>query len=87
MLQLMIKVSPSLAESLRDSVGGSADELNRLVEEAGGTIGKPTGSVGETAQYFAIENLSSGKAEQLRRALERLPGVEAAYLKPADELP
>ena len=87
MPQLVIKVSSSLANSLQRSVDGLAGELVRLVRKSGGEIGSPTGSVGEAARYFTIENLPSENAEQLILQLQQLPGVEAAYIKPADELP
>lgn len=87
MPQLMIKVCASLAAQLSSSEEAAPGELVQLVERAGGKIGSPTGSSGEASQYFPIENVSSENVERLRSRLERLPGVEAAYLKPTDALP
>ena len=83
----MIKTSRSLADRLQRSVQDDSNEIVRLVKSAGGKIDAPTGTVGDSAQYFAIDNLSLDNAERLREKLAKVPGIEAAYLKPADELP
>jgi hypothetical protein len=37
--------------------------------------------------YFVVQTADTQTANQLMAALRRCPGVEAAYLKPLDELP
>ena len=53
----------------------------------GAKIGSPTGSVGETSLYYTIEDVDAERSDALTRALGAIAGVEAAYAKPAAELP
>lgn len=86
MPNFMIKVTPELAHSLR-SGDAAASELLNTISAHGAKIGSPTGSVGEASLYYTIENVDAERSNALTRALDDLPGVDAAYAKPADELP
>jgi hypothetical protein len=87
MAELMIKLSRNLADSRSSLSSDSSSLLDRLVDSYGATINGPTGAVGESSQYFRIVGVEAEQQEKLRRDLERLEGVEAAYLKPSDEMP
>lgn len=87
MIEIVIKISQDLAKALSSSSGDSDRQLLKLVESSGATLSVPTGSVGESAQYFRVVGVAPEKGESLRRDLERLDGVEAAYIKPSDALP
>jgi len=87
MSQIMIKVSPQIANSLNLKYKSYADELLQIISAYNARIGSPTGTVGEAYLYFPIEIMDSHRRDDLIQALAALPGVEAAYVKPADELP
>lgn len=83
----MIKVTHELARTLRSGDTAAASELLNAISAHGAKIGSPTGSVGEASLYYTIENIDAERSGALTRALGAIPGVEAAYAKPADELP
>jgi hypothetical protein len=87
MPDLMIKLSRGLAMAVSRSADTSSEDLTRLIESYGATLGRPVGSAGEASQYFKVEGVEGESTERLRTELSRLEGVEAAYVKPADELP
>lgn len=87
MSHIMIKVSPQIANSLNLKYKSDADELLQVISAYNARIGSPTGPVGEANLYFPIEIMDSHRCDDLINALAALPGVEAAYVKPADELP
>ena len=87
MTGFVIKTSPELASSLRSEDKVAASELLNVISAHGAKIGPPTGSVGEAALYHSIEDVDAKRSDALTRALMALPGVDAAYAKPADELP
>jgi hypothetical protein len=84
---VIIKVSSELARSLASSATPAAANLRRAVRAHGAELGPPTGSVGETRQYFTVIGVASERVDGLLQDLRRQHGVEAAYVKPADELP
>jgi len=87
MTEIVVKLSNDLAQAMSSSSDDSDRQLLQLVDAYGAMLSAPTGSVGESAQYFRVEGVDPEKGESLRRDLERLDGVEAAYFKPSDELP
>jgi hypothetical protein len=87
MITFMIRVSPELALALQLKDVATASELLNAISAKGAKLGSPTGSVGEASQYYSIENVDAHSSEALTRVLSAIDGVEAAYAKPADELP
>lgn len=87
MTDFVLKVSPELASSLRSEDQVAASELLKIISAHGAKIGPPTGSVGEAALYHSIEDVDAKRSDALSRALMAVHGVDAAYAKPADELP
>jgi hypothetical protein len=84
---MIIKVSPELATALRAQDHRKAAELLRTLRAHGANLGRPTGTVGETRQYFSVIGVASERVQGLLEDLRRQPGVEAAYVKPSDALP
>jgi hypothetical protein len=87
MATLMIKLSPELASSLQSKDVAAASELLNAISAYNANIGSPTGTVGEASLYYTVENVDAERSEALRQALSVIHGIEAAYTKPADELP
>ena len=87
MSDLMVKLTPELSSKLMGGRSGETDEVSRIVDAFGATLVAPTAAVGESAQYFRVEGWTPADVDDLRDALERLDDVEAAYLKPSDDLP
>jgi hypothetical protein len=87
MPDLMIKLTASWARRIAQSGHHPPAELAKVLETFKATLGPPTGTVGEASQYFRVDAADPGHLVALQRSLERLDGVEAAYVKPADEAP
>ena len=83
----MTKISIKLREATVAPVVGSA-RLRRAVEAAGSRLIPqfPGIESGDLASYFSVEIDDQG-APALVTTLLELPEVEAAYVKPPDELP
>jgi len=87
MPDLMIKLTASWARRIAQSGRRPPIELAKVLDAFKVTLGPPTGTVGEASQYFRVEAANPDQLIALQRSLERLDGVEAAYVKPADEAP
>lgn len=87
MTNLMVKLSRRLADAVSTQFGNESASLERLVSSYGARLSRPVDKTGELARYFQISDVPNDTGEQLRRDLEQLEGVEAAYFKPADQLP
>ena len=87
MPDLMIKLSSKLAQAAASTAHRPPAKLARTLAAFGATLGPPTGTIGEARQYFRVEGVQPRQLEALKQALERLDGVEAAYIKPTDEAP
>ena len=87
MPDLMIKLSEKVVRDLATKGDRLPNALARTLADFEATLGAATGTVGESRQYFRIENAKPEKLEALRSALERLGDVEAAYIKPDDAAP
>jgi hypothetical protein len=89
-----VEISVQLRSDLALALHGAgeatpeADELGRRAEELG--VHLDPVHPGETdpllAPFFVV-HAPDEDAERIRSELESLPGVEAAYFKPAAELP
>lgn len=83
-MQIVVKVSAQETELLPGSPVEEATKAARLV----GTdfVPQHPGSRDpELARWYVAELQDPAAAERLARALRDTPGVEAAYVKPADE--
>ncbi len=87
MPDLMMKLTADWAQRIARSDRRPPPELAKVLDTFRATLGPPTGTVGEASQYFRVETADPRHLTALQRSLERLDGVEAAYVKPADELP
>lgn len=84
---LMIKVNEKEGLALRERSGRPVPEIVRVITEFGAALGQATGGTGESALYLEVNNVAPERLEDLRIALSKLSGVEAAYVKPDDALP
>jgi hypothetical protein len=87
MPDLMIKLSDKVARDLAAKGDRVPAALARTLSDFKARLGAPTGTVGESRQYFRVDNVVPEKLEALRSALESLGDVEAAYIKPDDAAP
>lgn len=81
-------ITLQLSESLAQADDLQATELGGLLARRGLAL-KPLDahSSGPLARYFVVRVPRAADAEALRQELSRLPGVEAAYIKPAEAPP
>lgn len=90
-MQVVIQVSADVARALHQ-LGPPTKEseaLRRTVETSGLTL-KPIhpGTEDPNLQtYFIVEVQDPAAAQELVDRLQKLAGIEAAYIKPPDELP
>jgi hypothetical protein len=90
-MQVTVKIRPQYSEALHDvaAAGPAIGELLQIVEERGLSL-EPE-HPGETdpllTPYFRVEVPDEAAAEDVSAALRTSEAVEAAYVKPADELP
>ena len=87
MPDLMIKLTSDWAQRVRGSGRRPPGELTKVLDAFDARLGPPTGTTGEASQYFRVDVADHERLAALRLSLERLDGVEAAYVKPADEAP
>ncbi len=90
-IQVIIQVSTDVARILhqRGAPTTESKELFRITEELGVLL-KPMHPGAEDPllnQYFLVEVPDSATAERVIAHLRRSKAIEAAYLKPPDELP
>ena len=90
-MQVVIQVSADVARALHQlrPPTKESEALQRTVEANGLTL-KPIhpGTKDPNLQtYFMVEVQDPEKAQELVDRLQKLSGIEAAYVKPPDELP
>jgi hypothetical protein len=90
-MQVTIRIRPEVARTLhqRQPATPAAEELFQVVEELGVALAPvhPGAEDPQLAPYFTIEVPDHATAEQVIARLQQCQAVEAAYLKPRDELP
>lgn len=90
-MQVTVKVSAGTAPSLhqRGSLTAESEELLRIVETLGVTLEPmhPGTQDPDLMSYFIVEVADSEFAQHVIERLQQSPETEAAYIKPADELP
>jgi hypothetical protein len=90
-MQVMIRVRPEVARTVhqRQPATPVAEELFQAVEELGAALAPvhPGAEDPHLAPYFTVEVPDHATAERVIARLQQCQAVEAAYLKPSDELP
>jgi hypothetical protein len=90
-VQVTVQVSPRAAKGLRDPASATpeAEELRGRVEQLGLSLQEmhPGTEDPALAEFLIIEVPDPQTGERVATALRDCPGVEAAYMKPSDELP
>lgn len=66
---------------------GLHEPVKRVLDQFAPGLSLQAGEVSERGEYFYIKNIPGDRVDELREVLANLEGVEAAYVKPADELP
>jgi hypothetical protein len=89
---IVVAVSPDVASMLhRGDAAGSveATSLLDLAAHLGGVLRPQHPGVVDPsmARWFVLEGLDDARAARAVEALRGHPAVEAAYVKPSDELP
>ena len=90
-MQVIIQVSPDLASALHKRVSPTIEskELLSFIQASGLTL-KPMHPDTEDLtllNYFVVEVPDQATAQRVVEHLQQFAGVEAAYVKPPDELP
>ena len=90
-MDVIIRVRPELGLALhgRQVSSSESEQLLQTAKELGVTLSPmhPSTEDPSLASYFIIEVRERATAEQVIARLSHSHGVEAAYLKPPDELP
>ena len=93
-MQLIVQLRPELAAELHTELderecSEATSALRVAVQSAGCRLSAlhPGASDLHLLTYFQIETANRQTAELLQRRLAACEGVEAAYVKPTDEIP
>ena len=87
MTQLVVKLECDSTESPQEDGSRVADEIQKVLDRHAALIRQVPDGPARPGEYLYIETISGARVDALREELEGLPGVEAAYVKPMDELP
>lgn len=91
MPQVIVQVQLDIALQIRNqqpktnastAIEAQVEEFNTRLEPL-----HPGSTDQQLIPYFVVQTADTQTANQVMVALRRCPGVEAAYLKPLDELP
>jgi hypothetical protein len=89
-MELTVLLSPDLAVALAEARSTPArDALDATIGRWRDRIRpvSPGARDPQMSRYFVVDVPDPAEAAALRERLSKLPGVEAAYIKPADSLP
>jgi hypothetical protein len=90
-MKLTIQASPEVARTFSQSSPPTphSQEILKSIGELGGTLQPmhPKIDDPQLMRYFTIDVSDLATANQLMARLSGSQGIEAVYLKPADELP
>jgi len=89
-MQITMRLRPDVAEDVQKGTqSGPSKELFQTARELGISLQAmhPDTNDPNLMSYFVINIAASNDAELIAQRLRQCPGVEAAYLKPADEAP
>ena len=87
MSSLVIKLARTEEADSAGNPGKEAREIERLLGKFGVVLDEAKKSALRNSDYLQIEGVTPERLDDLRNSLHRLPNVEAAYIKPADEIP
>ncbi|MFC1982526.1 hypothetical protein ACFLV5_01890 [Chloroflexota bacterium] len=90
-MQVIVQVSSDLAGALRHQTQPTAasEQISRIVKTYGRTL-EPMHTNTDSLNlqsYFTIEVPDNATAQSIISHLQQATGIEAAYVKPPDELP
>jgi hypothetical protein len=90
-MHVTIRLRPDAALTLhgRQPPTSESEELLQTVEQLGMRLEPmhPGAAEPHLASYFTVEVQDPATAERMIARLQHCPAIEAAYLKPPDELP
>ncbi len=90
-MQITLQLDTQTAHEIRhrQPPGPAARELLSAIDALEVTLDSvhPGVSDPELGRYYSVEVVDAATGEQIRERLARCVGVEAAYIKPADEMP
>jgi hypothetical protein len=86
-LTITLQVTPRLARALRAGGKSAAALVSYVAAHQGRIIPAFEGNDSTLVNFFLVEGIDGSKIEELVYALQRIEGIEAAYVKPAEELP
>jgi hypothetical protein len=87
-MTVTVQVSSRLARAIRAGSKQAASVLNCVTARGGKLVPTFEGDAGENlVNFFQVEEIAGSKVEELVYALQHIEGVEAAYVKPAEEPP
>jgi hypothetical protein len=90
-MHVIIQMQPGAAQAVRQRIPRTAapEELLQIAEELGVVLTPLHPGTDDTslAQYLTAEVADPAAAHRLIARLSGNPAIQAAYLKPADELP
>jgi hypothetical protein len=91
-MQLIVQVRPQLATALAAKSGKTGAPANartvlQLVRKAGASLRPQAPADGAASTFFTVEGADEQALNALAAQIRAIAGVEAAYLKPADEPP
>lgn len=87
MSSLVIKLARAGAESVASMNAHDVRKIERILGQFGVALTESSQLALKSSDYVNIEGVAPEHLDELRSALARLRGIEAAYVKPADELP
>jgi hypothetical protein len=87
MVSIVLGVNSVLGVALRSNNTVASSKLFEILDRYFVVIGGQSHSAGDAIHYYTIENVNADISDGLLGDLTTVEGVEAAFLKPSDELP
>jgi hypothetical protein len=89
---VVLKCAQRLADEVagRAAASSASRKIRGIVEKHGGVVLPSTTPAGEErgdSVFTTVQVADMDRANKLARALRNMPGIEAAYAKPGEELP
>jgi hypothetical protein len=87
MVSIVLGVNSVLGVAVRSNNTVASSKLIEILDRYSVSISGPGCSAGDAIHYYTIENVNADISDGLIGELTTVAGVEAAFLKPSDELP
>jgi hypothetical protein len=84
---VVIKVADDALQAETDTSATPVSEISEMVRSATGTVLHQMSSAGSLRNFFWVDAPDVEMAGRLVERLRELRGVEAAYVKPPDDVP